>query len=88
VSEIVSSDRVEDIVGATRHETEHIGRAVSTDQMVYILHSVECKAWSSDLRECPFSRALDNGVDIREWTLDAATLLAVHDGHLSPKGDR
>lgn len=52
MTEIVSADRIEQIVGARRHPTHHLGRAVSGAQSVYILHSSACVASGLDLRAC------------------------------------
>jgi hypothetical protein len=65
MSELVDPSEIETIVGATRHPTDHIGRADSSTQTVYILHSQECRDSGIDLRECPFSIALDRGIE--EW---------------------
>jgi hypothetical protein len=62
MSDLVSPDDIEAIVGLPRHDTEHYARAVSADQAVYILHSRECKESMADLRDCQFSVALDRGI--------------------------
>ena len=64
MSELVPPTEIEGIVGARRHPTDHIGRAVSSEQTVYILHSKECVDSGIDLRRCPFSIALDRGIDL------------------------
>ncbi len=63
MSGLVNPDQIEQLVGIRRHQTEHFGRADSTEQTVYILHSQECKDSGIDLRECPFSIALDQGIE-------------------------
>lgn len=63
MTNFVPADQIERIVGARRHATHHLGRAVSAEQAVYILHSVACKDSGLDLRECPFSLALDRSSD-------------------------
>ncbi|MDM2446245.1 hypothetical protein PP556_14620 [Mycobacteroides abscessus] len=68
MSDLVSPDEIERIVGAKRHATMHIGRAVSSDEMVYVLHSQQCKESGIDLRDCPMSLALDLGIERRSWT--------------------
>ena len=65
MSRIESADKIEGIVGAKRHAVDHIGRAVTAESRVYILHSERCRAQYADLRECPYSRALDRGIDVR-----------------------
>jgi hypothetical protein len=68
VSDLVPSDRIEAIVGVSRHPSEHWGRAVSAEQTVYILHSAACRDSGIDLRDCDYSIALDNGInDLSDW---------------------
>ncbi len=67
MSDLVPATEIEQIVGADRHATMHIGRADSSDEMVYILHSHECKDSGIDLRDCNLSLALDNGIDRSQW---------------------
>lgn len=80
----VSPKRIEQIVGVQRHQTKHYGRAVSAEQTVYILHSRACRAWNPDLRECPFSLALDRGIDLDRWVEDVPVELAIDGGRLVP----
>lgn len=68
MSELVNPDAIEAIVGVQRHPTRHYARAVSADQTVYVLHSAQCVAARPDLRDCHFSRALDNGIDEYDWS--------------------
>jgi hypothetical protein len=90
VSQIVPAEQIETIVGVKRQATEHWGRAVSAEETVYILHSQECKDSTPDLRECPFSIALDRGIDSAfPWTgwrrvQDKATRLEIVRGYLWP----
>ena len=84
MTDSVPASEIEAIVGETRHEVLHVGRAVSSEQTVYILHSRLCLASYLDLNECPFSRALDLGIDISQWTEDVPLVLTVADGHLMP----
>lgn len=67
VSRIESAKTIEAKVGAQRHDTDHLGRAVSVTDRVYVLHSKECVARGIDLRECEFSVALDLGIDLGVW---------------------
>ena len=67
MADIVPSDQIEDIVGADRHAAQHLGRAVSDEQVVYVLHSQRCKDSGIDLRDCPWSKALDVGIDLDDW---------------------
>lgn len=57
----------ERIVGMRRNATEHLARAVSAEQRVYVLHSEQCKSTTPDLRDCPYSIALDEGIDLEAW---------------------
>jgi len=85
MSDLVPADRIEAIVGAARHATDHIGRAVSYEATVYILHSQECRDSGVDLRECPYSLALDLGIDLSAWVEDAPVRLAIVDDLLMPE---
>jgi hypothetical protein len=67
MSALVNPEEIERIVGAQRHATRHLARAVSAEETVYILHSHKCKDRGGDLRECLFSLALDNGIDEAVW---------------------
>jgi hypothetical protein len=87
----VPSELIEGIVGHERHARIHYGRAVSSEQTMYILHSQNClehweKTPNSDLRDCVFSVALDNGLDMNLWAdkQDQAVPLSIVDGRLWP----
>jgi tartrate dehydratase beta subunit/fumarate hydratase class I family protein len=69
MSEIVPADRIESIVGVKRHPFQHVARAISAEQTVYILHADGCAARLTHrpLTECRYSRALDNGIDTGVW---------------------
>lgn len=86
MSEIVPADKIEKIVGIERHATRHYARAVSAEQVVYILHSQECKGAHADLRPCRFSIALDNGIDEYDWSdhEDRPVRVMVHHDRLVP----
>lgn len=86
MSALVPGDQIEQIVGVERHATRHYVRAVSAEQVVYILHSHECKDSGIDLRECPFSVALDRGIDEYDWSdrEDRPVLVRVRNGFLIP----
>lgn len=87
----VPADRIEEIVGAKRHATDHYGRAISAEQTVYILHSQACKDSTPDLRDCPFSLALDQGIErTYPWTgwqrvQDQPVRLEISRGYLMPE---
>ena len=68
MTDLVPTDEIEQIVGIERHAMRHYARAVSAEQTVYILHSHLCKDTYADLRDCPFSMALDNGIDEYDWS--------------------
>lgn len=68
MAELVSSDRIEALVGCRRHGSVHLGRLVTADQTVYILHSQRCLDSGIDLRDCVFSQALDRGVQEKSWS--------------------
>lgn len=84
MTSLVSPVDIERIVGAPRHDTDHLGRAVSAEQTVYIMHSRECLASAVDLRDCEYSVALDGGIDTQLWIQDRPVRLAVHKGELMP----
>jgi hypothetical protein len=71
MSDLVNPEKIEAIVGAKRHAMEHIARAVSAEQTVYIMHSQECLdslvATTTDIRQCRFARAQDTGIDPTVW---------------------
>lgn len=83
---LIPSDDIERIVGASRHRRVHYGRAVSVEDMVYILHSKQCLASGIDLRACRFSVALDRGIQMRSWSgcEDVAVVLGVWNDRLVP----
>lgn len=72
MTNLVNASEIEQLVGAPRHPTLHLVRVDTVTSTVYILHSQECferlDLRPSDLRECPFSRALDNGLEDYEWS--------------------
>lgn len=84
MSELVPADRIEEIVGVRRSMYQHIGRLVTTEGVVYIMHSRECLELAADLRDCPYSLALDQGTDLNRWAGDEPMLLAIHEGWLVP----
>lgn len=53
--EHVDPNSIEAIVGAKRHNTLHLGRAISSNQTVFILHSRSCKETVDDLFTCVYS---------------------------------
>ncbi len=84
MSKVVLSHEIEGIVGRRRSVIDHYARAVSAEQTVYILHSRECLDMYADLRECPWSLALDRGIDLSEWVEDVPLTVRVKDGRLIP----
>lgn len=82
MTKIVPADQIERIVGARRLATVHIGRAVSSEQVFYILHSEKCLAETPNLRDCPYSTALDRGIDPDEWHEDVPIVLGLRRGRL------
>lgn len=88
MSALVPADEIERIVGTERWMWTHFGRAVSAEQTVYILHSIECKNSGGDLRKCPYSIALDRGICEEDWSgfedLAVAVGIRSNDGRLFP----
>ena len=67
MSERVPEDQIEELVGAKRHPTLHLGRLDSQRLRVYVLHPHSCLERHEDLRECWYSYALDKGIDPFDW---------------------
>lgn len=68
MTELVPRTEIERLVGAKRQENAHLGRIDTREEVMYILHSQECKDTTPDLRECPYSKALDLGLfNIDRW---------------------
>lgn len=86
MTDLVPADQIERIVGADRHPSYHITRAVSAEQTVYILHSQKCLTDYPDLRDCPFSLALNKGIDEYHWSdmEDRPVRVMIRDGKLVP----
>lgn len=86
MSQVVPADQIEKIVGVERHPNMHFGRAVSAEQVFYVLHSQACKDAGHDLRECAYSEALDEGIDLGVWAAyqDQAVPLGIQDWRLVP----
>lgn len=86
MSDLVPNHKIEQIVGVPRHSRIHYGRAVSSEQTMYVLHSKNCLEDNLDLRECVFSVALDNGLDMDKWEdyQDMAVVLSIVDDSLWP----
>ena len=77
MTERVDPTEIETKVGAPRHENLHLGlvdlnghdpASYLIQAQVFILHSHRCKSAREDLRECPFSIALDRGAG--QWDPD------------------
>lgn len=81
---LVPSSDIERIVGASRHDIDHIARAVSAEQTVYILHSRECLQSGHDLRECPYSLALEQGINPADWVEDTPVVIGIAHDRLIP----
>ena len=87
MSELVDPAQIEEIVGAGRHRTEHIGRMDTRKKRIYILHSEVCmEQYGQDLRHCPYSLALDDGIAEEDWGLrDRPVYLSIDNlGVLTP----
>lgn len=84
MSDLVPTGSIERIVGVKRDRLRHYARAVSYTQTVYVLHSRECLTSGVDLRECLFSLALDEGIDVERWPEDEPVHVVIEDGRLVP----
>ena len=60
MSERVPARDIERIVGVKRHQSRHVIR-VTASWRAFILHPHDCLALYDDLRDCPWSLALDRG---------------------------
>lgn len=86
MSDLVVPQDVQEIVGQPRQQSVHMGRAVSAEGRVYIMHSQSCYDQVADLRKCRYSKALDAGIDPSKWAAwqDRPVLLCVVNGELLP----
>ncbi len=73
---------IERIVGASAHETEHLGRAVSAEGKLYVLHSRECLDSTPNLDDCEFSQAMGMGINPATFPEDDLVHLAIDEGFL------
>lgn len=87
MTDLVPPEDIERIVGARRHKYRHLGRAVSVEQTVYILHSYRCLDSGADLRDCAWSLALDRGIDLDDWRddQDRPVVLGIWGDRLIPR---
>lgn len=87
MTDLVPAEHIENLVGARRHDTNHYARAASAEQTV---HSKQCRDSGIDLRDCPFSVALDRGIEHHiPWSgwrrvQDQAVLVEIFRGYLVP----
>lgn len=74
----VDPNTIESIVGARRMPCAHLGRAVSSEQRVYILHSRQC-LHSTNIQRCWYTLALDTGINADVWAgwEDQAVMLGI-----------
>ncbi len=87
MTQLVDPAKIEQIVGATRHPVKHLAKADSEEQRVYILHSQQCLGSGIDLRDCPYSKSLDeHGIDPLNWAAceDRTVFLEIVGGVLLP----
>lgn len=86
MSDLVPAEEIEQTVGARRHAHQHVGRAISSEQTVYVLHSAKCRDSGIDLRDCEWSLALDRGIDLADWAdhQDRPVVLALRHERLYP----
>lgn len=84
MTDLVPRQHIESIVGSPRQGYRHMARAVSAERTVYILHSFECLYTVPDLRDCPYSLALDKGIAEDRWPQDRCVEAAIEHGRLVP----
>lgn len=86
MTNLVDRSQIERLVGAKRRPTMHLGRTDSEVDTFYILHSKRCLDSGIDLRECRYSLALDQGIDMSVWEnyFDEPVTLRIVQGRLVP----
>ena len=90
MTQLVDPTDIERIVGAKRHAVQHLARAVSEEQVVYILHSQRCLDSGIDLTCCTYSVVLDRGIELDDWrdSEDKAVVVVIGPtGRLTPGPD-
>ena len=63
----VPDDKIESLVGAYRDQSRHIFKVNTREGAIYILHPLNCKQRSVDLRLCVYSESIDKGFEEEEW---------------------
>lgn len=63
----VSAERIAEVFGIERFPFEHAVRVLHSERMVYVLHSQHCVETHPDLRECRYSKAMDEGINEDLW---------------------
>ena len=87
MSDLVDPRKIEGIVGRKRHPVLHFGFCERSRGIFYILHSIACVERVPDLRDCPFSVALDvYGIDPDDWPPTSVALDIDPDGSLIWRG--
>lgn len=86
MTDLVPTEDIERLVGASRHPALHLGRADTRDSTIYILHSQVCKDSGVDLRFCPYSLTLDAGIRDLDWAgwENRPVVLSIATGWLVP----
>ena len=86
MAEVVDASEIEHIVGAKRGVL-HKSRAYDSTGQVFILHSHGCLALG-DLLACPYTKAMEQGIDIATWRLrgwmEVPVIVGIHEGTLIP----
>lgn len=83
---IVPPSEIEGIVGTVRHEYHHFARAVSAEEMIYLLHSAQCRDWDASFRSCAFAQAHTAGLSRSMWAghEDKPVQVVLVNGRLTP----
>lgn len=90
MSELVDPAKIESLVGVPRHQFEHWGRFNTEEHTLYLMHSRDCTAVTTDLRTCSYSLAMDKWIDDEtldrfwEGCLDHPVRVIIYDGRLVP----
>jgi hypothetical protein len=62
----------------------HYGTVTPSENRIYLIHSEQCHVHYDELRECPYSVALTNGIDEESWVFDVTVPLEIRDGKVYP----
>lgn len=87
MTECVTWEQMQEVFGIPRLDHVHVAKAVSDEQVLYILHSQDCLDRTEDLRTCPYAEAQNQGVDEAAWEpyLDKIVVVALMQNWTGPR---